>query len=291
MSPTALETMKRRNTKMHSAGSIEAGRTFATRPTDVFVVTYPKCGTTWCTQIAHQLRCLGKEDVVDPMGFGEITEVVPWDILAKDCGQNLDDEHVVEPRVFKSHETWEGVAKGARYVVVVRDPVDVFFSFYNFLPAYMGLAPGELTQEEFADAIFAGASHSGHCWPHFLGWWEQRDKEEVLMICFEDLKVGLTATDSSYWPRHGLNHKTYNSVPASGIYNTMPLCLYQAHYTHSVIQRRPITRAGCGAPCLKDDLRGCALRIAKHMGVELDDPSVRLPRHRIIPYGYMTIIM
>lgn len=50
----------------------------------------------------------------------------------------------------------------------VRDPLDVFFSFYNFLPPYMGVAPDAVSHEEFADAIFAGASHSGHVWQHFL---------------------------------------------------------------------------------------------------------------------------
>ena len=57
---------------------------FAPRASDVFVVTYPKCGTTWMTQICHQLRTGGDE------AFGEITEVVPWDVLALDCGQDLD---------------------------------------------------------------------------------------------------------------------------------------------------------------------------------------------------------
>lgn len=163
--------------------------------------------------MCHQIRCIAsnascaakhaaamggpasgataRAHVVDAMAFGEITQVVPWDILALDCGQRLDDEQVCDPRLFKSHERWENVAKGARYVCVVRDPLDVFFSFYNFLPAYMGIAPGKITHEEFADAIFAGASHSGHVWAHFLGYWEQRAREDVLLVCFEDMKENL----------------------------------------------------------------------------------------------------
>ena len=39
---TPLELMRHRNDLMHSEESIDAGRTFAPRPTDVFVVTYPK---------------------------------------------------------------------------------------------------------------------------------------------------------------------------------------------------------------------------------------------------------
>ena len=55
----------------------------SSRPSDVFVVTYPKCGTTWVTQILHALRTAGSMD------FGEITEVVPWVILAHELTLTL----------------------------------------------------------------------------------------------------------------------------------------------------------------------------------------------------------
>lgn len=48
---TPLELMRHRNGLMHSAESIRNGREFETRPTDVFIVTYPKCATR------HLARC------------------------------------------------------------------------------------------------------------------------------------------------------------------------------------------------------------------------------------------
>ena len=44
--------------------------------------------------------------------------------------------------------------------------------FFEFLPPYMGIPSGVITPEEFCDAIFAGASHSGDVWGHFRGWWD-----------------------------------------------------------------------------------------------------------------------
>lgn len=183
-----METMRERNAGMHTAESSAAGTTgFAARPSDVFVTTYPKCGTTWVTQIVHQLRTHGD------MGFGEITEVVPWDILAQDCGQDLAAEHVADPRLFKSHEPAEKIARGARYICVARDPRDALVSFYHFLPSYAcpDLPQGSISIDEFTDGVFAGVSHSGYIWDFMLGWWRKRREREVLWLFFEDLKEDL----------------------------------------------------------------------------------------------------
>jgi hypothetical protein len=97
------------------------------RPTDIFVVTYPKCGTTWMQQIVHGLRTNGSMD------FEEISEVMPWTIVAHDCGQDINSEQVASPRAFKSHECYEEVPKGGKYIYVSREPREVLVSFYHFL--------------------------------------------------------------------------------------------------------------------------------------------------------------
>lgn len=110
--------------------------------------------------------------------------VCPWDITALDCGQDLDADQEGLFRVFKSHETYENIAKGGRYIYVVRNPEDAFVSFYNFLPKYMHCS---VSVEDFATAIFGGLSHSGGIWSHFVGWMGQG----ALVVSFEDLKRDL----------------------------------------------------------------------------------------------------
>ena len=188
----AVDVMRARNARMHTAESVANGTTnFALRPDDVVIATYPKTGTTWTMQVMHQIRCAAAG--ADGESFEEITEVVPWDVLASDCGQDLNASQGVWPRLFKSHESAETAARGGRYCVVVRDPVDVFHSFYRFLPAYMGIEPGAITKEEFAEAIFAGASHSGGFDEHYLSWHDAReaDPENVCIVTFEDMKLDL----------------------------------------------------------------------------------------------------
>ena len=182
----ARDLLRRRNRGMHSARSIAVGRSFKTQPRDVFVVTYPKCGTTWVTQIVHQLRTGGD------MSFGEITQVAPWDILAHDCGQSLDAAHPnCDFRLFKSHEAAHRIAAPAKYIYVARDPRDALVSFYYFLPSYFMLPKNELSMEDFCEFIFAGRSHSGYIWEHLLGWWRRRHDADVLWLFFEDLKDDL----------------------------------------------------------------------------------------------------
>ncbi len=65
---------------------------------DVFVVTYPKCGTTWTQQILKLVRSNGQQD--DTV----LKLSVPW---LEDSGVSLDCEYVIKPRGFKSHMPYD----------------------------------------------------------------------------------------------------------------------------------------------------------------------------------------
>ena len=108
--------------------STEYGLSFKPRPSDVFIVTHGKCGTTWMSQICHMLR--GGD-----MNFGEITEVVPFDVRAKLFGQDLDADQVRHPRLFKSHSARDKIAKGGKYIYVARKPEDIFVSASHYMMA------------------------------------------------------------------------------------------------------------------------------------------------------------
>ncbi len=61
----------------------------------------------------------------------EISAAVPWIELAHDCGQDLEAPQAAWPRCFKTHCWYGHVPKGARYIVVVRQPADVVVSFFK----------------------------------------------------------------------------------------------------------------------------------------------------------------
>ena len=89
----ACELLTLRNLLISTPASVETR--FVPAPSDVFVVGYPRCGTTWVSQIVHALRT-GAE-VEKTMAFGEISEVVPWDVQAEACGQRLNSPQASVP--------------------------------------------------------------------------------------------------------------------------------------------------------------------------------------------------
>ncbi len=158
------------------------------RPTDVVIATYPKCGTTWTQQIVHGLRTRGSMD------FEEISLVVPWMETAPLLGIDLNAPQVAEPRAFKTHLSWEQVPKGGRYIYVAREPGDALVSFYHFLNGYL-FERDSIDLESFGRELFLSDFFSrvqfGRYWSHVRSWWEQRHREDVLFLCFEDLKSSL----------------------------------------------------------------------------------------------------
>lgn len=162
------------------------GLAFVPRADDVIICTYPKCGTTWLQQIVHGLRTGGS------MAFDEITRVVPWLELAHDMGLDPDAPQVATPRAYKSHLGFEQVPAGARYINAIRDPGDVLVSLYRFFDGWR-MEPGSIALGAFALDYFIPREGSRGYWNHVLSWWRQRRRDDVLLLCYEDMRTDLPA--------------------------------------------------------------------------------------------------
>ncbi|XP_028406628.1 estrogen sulfotransferase-like isoform X2 [Dendronephthya gigantea] len=156
-----IQLYKQRASKFYTKHGRLHGLNFKPRPDDVFVVTPPKCGTTWMQQILHQLRSGGD------MSFDEITDVVPYLEAAYDTERDLEAEHNFQPR-----------------------------SFYNFLKGWF-FQPGEISLQEFVKEIELARGEpkskmeSASYFVHLMSWWEHRNDPNVLFLFFEDMKDDL----------------------------------------------------------------------------------------------------
>lgn len=159
-----------------------APESFKARPTDLLIATYPKSGTTWTQQIIHGLRTRGSMD------FEEISLAVPWIETAPMLGIDLDAPQAAEPRAFKTHLSWDKIPKGGRYITVMRDPGDALVSLYHFGNG-MIFEAGAIDLDTFCFELCLTNGPWDDWWSFVKSWWEQRHREDVLFLSFEDMKA------------------------------------------------------------------------------------------------------
>jgi hypothetical protein len=157
---------------------------FVPRPDDIFIVTYPRSGTTWMQMILYQLTTDGNMD------FPHIYEYCPeFERSALSAG---GFEARPSPRLFKSHLPFHQIPKGpCKYIYVVRDGRDVAVSYYHLYRSHYGYRG---TFEEFFDRFMRGRVDAGSWFAHVKGWWRHRHDRNVLCLRYEELLGDLEGT-------------------------------------------------------------------------------------------------
>lgn len=171
---------------------------YVRRPDDIFVVSYPKSGTTWLQMILYQLTTDGA------MTMRHIDDVSPH---YEESKVNL--ESLKSPRIIKTHLDYRRLPGGAgRYIYVVRDGLDVAVSYYHqLLPRWTGKF-GEYFRE-----FLKGRVPYGSWFKHVSDFVENKRVLNMLVIRYDDLQDNLEETirriatfcgvsvDETRWPR------------------------------------------------------------------------------------------
>jgi hypothetical protein len=150
---------------------------YVPRPDDIFIVTYPRSGTTWMQMILYQLTTDGRMD------FPHIAEYCPWFEKSQRSGRGFETRP--PPRVFKSHLPYHQIPRGpCKYIYVARDGKDVAVSNYHLHRTYLRY---EGTFAEFFDRFMHGRIGYGSWFRHVAGWWAHRHDPNVLVLTYEEL--------------------------------------------------------------------------------------------------------
>ena len=183
-------------------------RLYRPRPGDVVVSTSYKSGTTWMQNILRQLLFPAEPRPA-------VSAISPWLDRRRDAVATIASLEAQQHRRFiKSHLPLDALPyhPEVRYIVVVRDPRDVFMSFWNhyssMTDAYFAtMDPSDGTPMPPCPAdIHAlwplwigrgwfpweseGWPHSGNLY-HTASWWRFRDLENILFVHFADLLADL----------------------------------------------------------------------------------------------------
>jgi hypothetical protein len=155
-------------------------------PEDLFLVTYPKSGTTWLQMIVYQLTTDGAMD------FPHIDQVSPF-LEINMISQRLKMSDLRgTPRVVKSHLSYGEIPMGpGRYIYGIRNGLDVSVSYYYHARKYLGWE-GSLG-EFFSSRFMAGEVPYGSWFEHVARWIRNEDRLNVLVVAYENLSADLEA--------------------------------------------------------------------------------------------------
>lgn len=169
---------------------------FVPRQTDILITTAPKAGTTWMQQILHQLRTGGDES------FNSVDDVVPWLEYPRESKTREEIlnwyEAIKEPRVFKTHCTYEQTPGGvstARIILSSRDPRDCCVSFYHHITGFTETARNEfrITNPETFDEHVDNWLEYAAWYRNIKSWWPYHDHPNVLWLRYQDMKTDLNS--------------------------------------------------------------------------------------------------
>lgn len=188
-------------------------RGFAPRDGDILVCTSYKAGTTWMQMICAQLIFQG-EPLDRPLA-----EISPWMDLKAAPAEEIHRVYDAQAhrRVIKTHTPLDGLPwlPQASYLVVVRDPRDIFISMLNHMqngnpyadaiflreaqesdeePEPLPEDPNELFQLWLTESSFPWENDGFPYWSvfhHGETFWAERQRDNITLIHYGDLKADL----------------------------------------------------------------------------------------------------
>ena len=162
---------------------------FKLEPSDVWISTFPKSGTTWTQQIVRLIRNKGESDDL------KITHSVPW--LESKMASDVDNTTLPTPRAFKSHMPYEVMpcdvpgSTPCKYIYIARNPKDVAVSLFFHYKRNHALPNANIDWSLFLCNFHHGNTEFGDFFDHVLSWWAHRNDPNVLFLTFEDMKRDL----------------------------------------------------------------------------------------------------
>jgi len=184
-------------------------RDYRPRPDDIVIATYPKCGTTWMQRIVSVLVFQTPEPK-------PVMQISAW--IDRRFGEPLEAvlaqiEAQRHRRFLKSHLPLDGMPfyDEVKYIHVARDGRDACMSFHNhgsnFTPQALERLDKAGLQDETINRPYprlpADPAEFFHQWIvkegspfmsffHFeQSWWEARERPNVLLVHYNDLKADI----------------------------------------------------------------------------------------------------
>lgn len=180
---------------------------YSPEPTDFFIATYPKCGTTWAQYIVYLIAHRGAPlSATDSMG-----EHIPH---LEEVGARAISR-MSSPRYLKTHLPFGMTPynERARYLYIARNPFDCAVSFYHHTRGFIkhyDFAEGRF--EDFFECFLAGEVDFGDYFDNLLSWHAHAEDGNVLFLTYESMSADPRAAVTRIGRFMGADHISDESL-------------------------------------------------------------------------------
>uniref|UniRef100_A0A131XEK4 Putative sulfotransferase n=1 Tax=Hyalomma excavatum TaxID=257692 RepID=A0A131XEK4_9ACAR len=156
------------------------------RPDDIYVVSFPKTGTTWVQEIVYLIvtgldfRSAAARNMEQRFPFLE------YFYPGVSTIENSPDTRMIKTHLPYSLLPESIHTENPKIIYIMRNPKDVCVSLYHFTRLIKETGY-EGSFKDFFESFLKGHVSYGPIWKHYLEWWEHRNDPNVLVITYEDL--------------------------------------------------------------------------------------------------------
>ncbi|GFV42063.1 sulfotransferase 1C2 [Trichonephila clavipes] len=165
-----------------SVEAYKSGLAYKPKPDDLFIVSYPKCGTTWVQNI---VACIFRNGKPFQSALEFFTDTPFLQMTGAQAAESMK-----RPGAIKFHLPYHMTPQSpdAKYIFVARNPKDCCVSFYHHtesIPVYK-FEEGEF--DDYFELFMNGEVDFGDYFDCVLSWYEHRNDPNVLFLTYEELK-------------------------------------------------------------------------------------------------------
>jgi len=187
---------------------------FEVRSDDIWIITYPKCGTTWTQEIVWNImndmdKELGQLPLFARSPFLEFQSLKPenneglfpqpQDEKRGEMMRKIHEDSIAvandlkSPRVIKSHLPLELLPRNlldtAKVIYVCRNPKDTCISMFN----HQCVMLNKMTQfkgdfDRFTELFMDGKVTYGNYFNHLKSGWKRRNHPNLKFVWYEDMR-------------------------------------------------------------------------------------------------------
>ncbi|XP_065294475.1 sulfotransferase ssu-1-like [Dermacentor albipictus] len=162
---------------------VEEALAYKPKPGDVFIVSFPKCGTTWIQHIVYAIF----SDGLPLKDMDDFLRRAPFlDMLGSGAVESMP-----RPGAIKTHLPYslQPQLPEAKYIYVTRNPYDCCVSFYHHTKSIPAYRFAQQPFDKFFDMFVEGKVDFGDYFDHLTSWYEHRNDANVLFITYEELQT------------------------------------------------------------------------------------------------------